>query len=92
MRKTFLLAIALTSSAAFAAPCTTQVPLLTPRISLQRTASGSFRLHYEDSFLGYGPGFGLPVVSVFSNSITVTQPVFDGDPPGLPAPPTRLGG
>ena len=82
MRKAFLLTFALTSSAALAAPCTTQVPASTPRISLQRTPLGMFRLHYEDSLYAYGPRFHAPTVSISGNTIPISQTVDDfGLPP-----------
>jgi hypothetical protein len=89
--RTAYLVVVLTSSAAFAAPCATQVPVSVPRISVQRAASGSFRLHYENSYLAYAVQFGAPVVSIFSNSITITQPITEfPPPPQLPAPPPYL--
>ena len=87
MRKAFLLAWALTSPAAFAAPCSTPGLILTPRIALQGTASGTLRLHYEDSLDGYGPQFGAPTVSMSGNTVAITQAVRDNVPPALPAPP-----
>ena len=77
MRKAFLLAFALTSPAAFAAPCTMMLPFSPPALALHRTASGSLHLHYELEYLGYVPRFGAPAVSFADDRIVVTQPVTD---------------